>query len=108
MDGLEHLRGLVLMKQTGACTGCLLCKGKVTGQPKGKVHRPEAAGRLERMDIDLSGRQDVKSAGHNFNCFVVGVSSPNFRIVTGVAYLSQALFAVKRLFYRSSRSTERN
>jgi len=74
MDGLEHLRNLVLMKQTGACTGCLLYKGKVIGQPKGEVPRLEEAGRLERMDIHLSGQQKIKSAGHNFNNFVVGVS----------------------------------
>jgi len=65
MDGLEYLRGLLRMKQTGACSGCLLYKGKVTGQPEGKVHRPEAARRWERKDIDLSGQQKVKSAGHN-------------------------------------------
>jgi len=50
------------------------------------------------MDIDLSGRQKVKSAGHNFNYFIVGVLHQKFRIVTGVTYLLQALFAVKRLF----------
>jgi len=64
----------VLMKQTGACTGCLLYKGKVIGQPKGEVPRPEAAGRWERMDIDRSGQQKTKSAGHNFNDFILGVS----------------------------------
>jgi len=88
------------MKQTGACTGCLLYKGKVTGQPKAEVYRPEAAGcwvQWDRVDIDLNGRQKVKSAGRN-QYFIVGVSSQKFRIITGVTYLSQVLFVVKLLF----------
>jgi len=98
MDGLEHLRGLVLMKQIGECIGCLLHKGKITCQLKGTMRRLVAAGRWGRMNIELSGRQKVKSAGYNFNYFIVGVSPQKFRIVTGVTYLSQALFAVKRFF----------
>jgi len=100
IDGLEHLCGLVLMKQTGACTSCLLYKGKVTGHPKANVHRLEAAGRWvqwDRMDINLNGLQKVKSAGHN-QYFIIGVSPQKLRIITGVTYLSQILFVMKLLF----------
>jgi len=105
MDGLERLRGLVLKKQTGACTGCLLYNCKVESTPKGKVRRPEAAGSWDRMDIDLSGQQKFKFAGHDFNYFIVGVSSQKLRIVTGVTASS---ICIEAAFYGSKRSTERN
>jgi len=88
------------MKQTGACTSCLLYKGKVTGHPKANVRRLEAAGRWvqwDRMDINLNGLQKVKSAGHN-QYFIIGVSPQKLRIITGVTYLSQILFVLKLLF----------
>ena len=96
-DLVKYLRK-VSAQPSGACAGCIEGKSKSEPLPQGKTSRPKAILRDEKVYLDLSGRIEEPSAGHNYHYYMSAIKSSGFAVVTGLTFKSQALLGAAKIF----------
>ena len=96
-DVVKYLRK-VSAQPSGACAGCIEGKSKSEPLPQGKTSRPKAILRDEKVYLDLSGRIEEPSAGHNYHYYMSAIKSSGFAVVTGLTFKSQALLGAAKIF----------
>jgi hypothetical protein len=100
IDGEDILKTLCLHKvvQQGHCDTCVINKTRLPPRPEGKTTRPTREARVQKLTIDVWGRVDEQIIFHHYHYLLMGVTEVGFLVRCGMAFRSQSLFGVARLF----------
>ena len=89
----------VMKLPKGHCAGCVEGKSTSVARPRGKTARPpHPVKRPDKLYMDIVGRIEEPSAGHNYHYALTGITSSGLGVMTGLSFRSQAVLGSAKLF----------
>ena len=100
MEGAEEILELMKFGKKGRqhCDTCATMKSRMPSLPNGRTVRPERIAHVKKVYVDLTGYITEKSIYHGYHYAMAGVTDKCFAVLIGLAFKSQALLGMARIF----------
>ena len=100
MEGAEDILELMTFGKKGRqhCDTCATMKSRMPSLPNGRTARPERIAHVKKVYVDLTGYITEKSIYHGYHYAMAGVTDKCFAVLIGLAFKSQALLGMARIF----------